>query len=229
LGTITYVPTQDAVLALTFDDGPHPEFTPRLLKILEKYQAYATFFMVGETAQKYPALVRQVVEAGHEIGNHSWNHPSFPLISGRERRAQIGKCAQVLAPYGQRLFRPPHGHQSFGARLDAWRLGYQVVTWNIVAQDWLDHDANWMVNRVLDRLKPGSIILFHDSLYYTVEQQYVNREPTLTAVNMLLEQLSDQFRFVTISELLRHGRPTRRSWYQKGDLAWLNSLKRAVE
>jgi peptidoglycan/xylan/chitin deacetylase (PgdA/CDA1 family) len=83
---------------MTFDDGPDPEYTPRLLDILKKYQVHATFFiMVGEAAHNHPKLVRQVAQAGHAVGNHSWDHPSFPLISGRERRAQIRACAEAIA------------------------------------------------------------------------------------------------------------------------------------
>jgi len=225
MGTITHVSTQEPVVALTFDDGPHPEFTPRLLDILEKYQARATFFMVGEAAEQHPDIVRQVVQAGHAIGNHSWDHSSLPLLSEKERRAQIRACEKALAPYGQRLFRPPYGHQSVASRLDALWLGYQVVTWNLVARDWLDHSANWMTDRLVNEIEPGSIILFHDALYTYVEKRYTDREPTLRAVNLLLERLDGHFRFVTIPELLRSGEPQRRNWYQEADLDWLNGLK----
>ena len=225
IGTITHVSTQEPVAALTFDDGPHTEVTPRLLDILDKYQARATFFMVGEAAQRYPDLVRRVAEAGHAIGNHSWDHSSLPLLSGKERRAQIRACEKAIAPYGQRLFRPPYGHQSVTSRLDALWLGYQVIAWNVTASDWRDHDANWMTDRLVNEIKPGSIILFHDALYTYVEKRYTDREPTLRAVNLLLERLGENFRFVTIPDLLRSGEPQRRNWYQEADLDWLNSLK----
>lgn len=157
MGTITHVATEEAVVALTFDDGPHPEYTPYLLDILEKHLAQATFFMIGKMAQRFPKLVERVVNTGHTIGNHSWDHPSFPHITARERRAQIRTCDKAIAPYGQRIFRPPSGHQSLASRFDALLLGYQVVTWNIVAQDWLDHDANWLVNQALRQIK---VVLF---------------------------------------------------------------------
>jgi len=107
MGIITHVETQEEVAALTFDDGPHPEYTPRLLEILERLQARATFFMVGEAAQRHREIVRRVADAGHAIGNHSWDHPSFPQITGRERREQIRPCERAIAPYGERIFRPP--------------------------------------------------------------------------------------------------------------------------
>jgi peptidoglycan/xylan/chitin deacetylase (PgdA/CDA1 family) len=225
MGTITHVSTRDAVAALTFDDGPHPEFTPRLLDILERHQAHATFFMIGEVAQQRPDLVRQVAQAGHAIGNHSWNHSSFPLISRRERWAQLRACQKAIAPYGQRLFRPPYGHQSLMSRLDALWLGYQVVTWNLSAGDSRGRDVNWMVDRLANRLKPGSVILLHDVLYHTMEERCADRESMFEVVTMLLEQFSDRFRFITVPELFQHGRPQRRNWYWEADPDWLNSLR----
>jgi hypothetical protein len=105
-GALTHVATREAVAALTFDDGPHSQSTPAVLAVLEQYQVQATFFMLGERAQHYPDLVRQVAQAGHAIGNHSWDHPPFSLLSSRDQGWQMRACARALAPYGQRLFRP---------------------------------------------------------------------------------------------------------------------------
>jgi peptidoglycan/xylan/chitin deacetylase (PgdA/CDA1 family) len=226
MGTITCVDTQDNVAALTFDDGPDPVFTPHLLDILDRHRASATFFVVGETAQKYPELIRRIAQTGHVIGNHSWDHPAFPLITGRERRAQIRACAKTIAPYGQRIFRPPFGCQTTASRLSVFWLGYQVVTWNLVAEDWLDHDAEQIVNRLENKIRPGSIVNFHDSLHDIIEERYINREPTLKAVNILLEQLGGRFRFVTLPELLRHGRPRHVNWSYQLDRDFLNSLRK---
>src|SRR5262245_9978868 len=95
-GSLVSVDTQEPVAALTFDDGPDPVFTPRLLNVLERYHAHATFFMVGEIAERYPEIVRQVANDGHTIANHSWDHPSFPLIRAFERRMQLRRCSSVL-------------------------------------------------------------------------------------------------------------------------------------
>ena len=225
MGTITHFSTQDDVAALTFDDGPHPEYTLRLLDILDKYQAHATFFMIGKFAQRYPELVKQVAQAGHAIGNHSWDHPSFPLITGEERRRQVRACAGAIAPYGHKLFRPPYGHQNIPTRLDIVRLRYQIIGWNVVAHDWLDHDANWMVDRMVSEIQPGSIILFHDALYDFVEESHTDRNSTLQAVDMLLEYLCDRFQFVTVPQLLRHGTPQRQNWMIDPDRDFLNSLE----
>lgn len=227
LGTVTHVSTSYAVAALTFDDGPHPEFTDRLLRILERHQARATFFMVGEAAQQQPHLVRRVAQAGHAIGNHSWDHPSFPLLSRRERRRQLRACQTAVAPWGRRLFRPPFGHQTTASRFDAWLMGLEVVTWSIASEDWLGRDAQWMVERVSSQIEPGSVILFHDSLYALGERSNPDREPTLDAVNRLLERLNERFRFVTLPELFDCGQAQRKIWYQLGTPEMLAQLREA--
>lgn len=228
-GTITHFAAKETVAALTFDDGPHPEFTPRLLDVLEHHQVHATFFMVGEMAQRYPDLVRRVAQAGHAIGNHTWDHPSMPLIGSRERRAQIQACARAVTPFGSRLFRPPYGNQNLASRLDARWLGYDVVTWNLHAEDWLDHKAEWMADRLCQQIKPGSIILLHDALYKTGELHYADRTPTIDAVSMLLERQGNKFRFVTVPELFQYGPPRRQIWHRQADLDWLNGLARPVD
>ena len=226
LGTITQVETQDPVAALTFDDGPHPDYTPQLLDILGRHQARATFFMVGEAARQYPRIVRQVAEAGHAIGNHTWDHPSLPLLPGRERRAQMRACANAIAPYGQRLFRPPYGHQSLKSRLDALWLRHQVITWSVFAYDWLDREADWMAEHLVNQVQPGSIIILHDAITRSLQTvpQY-NRQQMLSAVDMFLERIGERLRFNTIPELLQHGRPRRENWYMRADSETMERLQ----
>jgi peptidoglycan/xylan/chitin deacetylase (PgdA/CDA1 family) len=227
LGTITSVATAEPVVALTFDDGPHPDTTPRLLDILEHHGARATFFMVGEAARRLPELVRRAAASGNALGLHSWDHPSFPLISGRERREQIRTCALALAPYASPIFRPPYGHQSLASRLDAGWLGYQVITWDVVAQDWEPHDADWFADRLSRQLRPGCIIACHDWLYHAIEPQNTDRRALLEAVDRLLDRWSGRYRFVTVPKLLQLGKPQRVYWARQGDIAWLNSLQGA--
>ncbi len=214
VGTITDVSTRDAVVAITFDDGPHPAVTPRLLAILQAHRARATFFMVGKAAQKYPELVHQVAAAGHAIGNHSWDHPSFLSISGRERRRQIAACQRAVSPYGSRLFRPPYGHQSLASRLDALRMRQQVVAWSVDAEDWLDLSAGLIVHRVTRQIRAGSIILFHDGRHDAVDDLALDGSVTLKSVSLLLDRLAGEFTFVTISELFRSGRPRCALWFR---------------
>jgi peptidoglycan-N-acetylglucosamine deacetylase len=223
-GTIVAVDTQKKEVALTFDDGPHPESTPRLLDVLSKYDAKATFFMLGVMANKYPDLVKKVAEGGHEIGNHSWDHASLPNIPAHEMEAQLMQTKKLLAPFGQSLMRPPFGHQNFWTYLLSRLCGYKVVTWNMVAEDWLNKDADWLTGKVLQKLKPGSIILYHDSLYYAFEDEYRNREATIGGVEMLFKKLPD-FKFVTVSELLEGGAPIKRYWYMAMPDNLLSHLK----
>ncbi|MGQ0556505.1 MAG: polysaccharide deacetylase family protein [Nitrospiraceae bacterium] len=225
IGSVTHVSTSMPAVALTFDDGPDPVFTPRLLDVLQKHQAKATFFMVGQAAERHPDIVKKVATAGHVIGNHSWDHPSLPLITGRERRAQIRACAKAIAPYAQPIFRPPYTDQNLWSRLDAWWLGYQVIMYSSAAVDWLDRDVDWMKDRIIRRIRNGSIILFHDSLFHYEEERYVDREPMLNAVDTLLGELGGRFSFMTVPELLRQGRPQRQYWRKITDLDVLNGFK----
>ena len=224
-GTVTSVSTARPVVALTFDDGPDPLCTPRLLDILQKHNAKATFFMVGQAAARYPDIVEKVAVGGHAIGNHSWDHPSFPLLTSRERLAQIRACEEVLAPYGQPILRPPYADQNLWSRLDAIRLGYQVIMYSVAAVDWLDHDEGWMKSRIMSRIRNGSIVLLHDSLFRYGEDRYADREPMLNMVDSLLGELSGRFSFVTVPELLQEGRPLRKKWFKKCTPDFLNGLK----
>jgi peptidoglycan/xylan/chitin deacetylase (PgdA/CDA1 family) len=227
LGTITAVSTPHPVIALTFDDGPHPQFTPMMLEVLRHHRARATFFMLGEYASKYPDIVESVARDGHAIGNHSWDHPSFPLISSNERRRQIRTCGQALVPYGIRIFRPPFGHQTLRTRFDVFVLGYRVIAWDIDADDWRDRDARWIADRVGQQAKPGSIILFHDALASVLEERHESREQTLEAANMLLTNLSDRFRFITVPELLKHGKPQRVNWEKQAQVGFLERRRKS--
>jgi peptidoglycan/xylan/chitin deacetylase (PgdA/CDA1 family) len=202
-GAITHVATKEAVAALTFDDGPHPQSTPAVLDVLEQYQVHATFFMLGEMAQQYPDLVRQVAQAGHAIGNHSWDHPQFPLISSRDQRWQMRACERALAPYGQRLFRPPFGQHNAASRLNAWWLGYRVIMWDLDARDWIDDNAHSIAARLVHQIHSGSIVLLHDGLFHPTEERYAHRQAMHEAMAMVLQRLDGRFRFVTIPELIQ--------------------------
>jgi peptidoglycan-N-acetylglucosamine deacetylase len=202
-GAITHVATSIAVAALTFDDGPHPQSTPALLDVLEQYQVQATFFMLGENAQQYPDLVRKVAQAGHAIGNHSWDHPQFPLISRRDQRWQLRACERAIAPYGQRLFRPPFGQHNAASRFNAWWLGYRAIMWDLDSRDWIDDNAHSIADRLVQHIHSGSIVLLHDGLFKPVEERYANRQPMHEAIAMVLQRLNGHFRFVTIPELIQ--------------------------
>jgi peptidoglycan/xylan/chitin deacetylase (PgdA/CDA1 family) len=227
LGTVTHVATHVPVVALTFDDGPDPTFTPRLLDILEKHGARATFFMVGDAAQRQPALVEDVAAAGHALGLHSWDHPSFPLITSRERRQQLRACAQALTPFASPIFRPPYGHLDHAARFDLWRMGYQVITWSGTISDWEAHPSEWFASRLSEQLRPGAIVLMHDALYHAENLALTDRQAVLAAIDQVLERIMGQYRFVTVPKLLTLGVPQRTDWLRRGQVDWLNRLQGA--
>jgi peptidoglycan-N-acetylglucosamine deacetylase len=223
LGTVRRVETDEPLVALTFDDGPHPVHTPRLLDVLAHHDARATFFMLGEHARAAPDVVRRAAEDGHAIGNHTLDHPSFPLVGSRERRRQLRECAAILAPYATRLFRPPYGHESLASHLDALRSGYEVVAWDAHASDWEARDARSMLAQLREQVRPGSIVLLHDAIWPSLRHEVQDRSEVITAVAMLLEALSPRYRFVTVPVLLEHGRVVR-GWYKPPDHAFLRSL-----
>ncbi|MDP3848889.1 MAG: polysaccharide deacetylase family protein [Luteolibacter sp.] len=225
-GTITHVETAEPLVALTFDDGPDPVITPALLKLLGGHGAKATFFMTGEHAAAYPELVAAVRDGGHAIGNHSWDHPSFPLISGRERRSQIRRCAGVLPGSDRSLFRPPYGHQSTASRRDALLTGHEVIAWSVCVPDWEDHDGEWLADFALQRITPGSVVLMHDGMVDFLGAASPGREATLDAVGRILAALHGRYGFITVPELLRRGKAVRTAWWMEPDLEILNSLQR---
>ena len=217
IDTITHVRTGEPLVALTFDDGPHPQFTPLLLDLLAQYEAKATFFMVGKEAEKYPEVVQQVINQGHAIGNHSWSHPSFvELRSLAEWKVEVRQCEQVLNLNGLRLFRPPYGHQNMKSRLALFFLRYKVVGWSVEAQDWVAQTPGEMADRLIQQIKSGSIVLLHDAIYRSrmTEPQY-DRQPMLEALKIVLDTVSQQYRFVTLPTLLKNGRPVYKNWQRQ--------------
>lgn len=225
-GTVVSARTPARVAALTFDDGPDPVHTPRLLDVLRRHGARATFFMVGAQAARHPDLVARVAAEGHEIGNHSWDHPSLPLLDGAAVADQLRRAGAALAPHGGALMRPPYGHQTLATFLRARRLGYRVVAWSVLGEDWRDDPADVVARRVLDGLAPGAIVLLHDNLFTFADAAHRDRTPTIDAVDAVLRAAAG-YRFLTVSALLREGRAARRWWSPPPDRAMLAAVRRA--
>ena len=146
---------------LTFDDGPIPESTPFLLDTLRQFNIKATFFMVGDNVRKYPELYQQIVDEGHQVGNHTHNHIGGFSHTIKEYSYNVEKANAYIK---SRLFRPPHGWMRLSQY--AWlSRKYKVVMWDVVTRDY----SKWMTDRdivdnVIRYTRPGSIITFHDSL-----------------------------------------------------------------
>ena len=213
LGTIIRVTTDKPVVALTFDDGPHPDYTPRILEILAKYDAKATFFVVGKAAAAHPELVQQIQEGGHILGNHSWDHDSFLEMPAKVRRHQIKMWEEVVGKQPKRLFRPPYGHQSNRTRLQMWRLGYQVVGWNRDVADWNPHSADDISNRLVQNIEPGAIILLHDAIFKSrLEKPQFDRRNLIVGLDTALATLHQTYQFVTVPSLIKQGRSMQIIW-----------------
>jgi peptidoglycan/xylan/chitin deacetylase (PgdA/CDA1 family) len=181
-------------LALTFDDGPHPEFTPKLLAVLSKYHVKASFFVVGKMAQRYPDLVRQEVAAGHEIGNHTFSHANVARLTenGAAAEWEAGDEA-ITAITGEkvRYCRPPGGRYDRDSVIAASELGLTMVLWTDNSADYLGMSPHRLEQRVLSRISNGGIVLMHDGVQQTID-----------VLPDIIEKLrSKGYRFVTLSEL----------------------------
>lgn len=156
------------VAYLTFDDGPIPEVTPQVLAILARYKVKATFFMVGENIDKHPEVFAQVVQAGHSIGNHTYNHLKGWRTPFRAYMDNVAKCEQTITNHQSPityLFRPPYGKATLRQRRALHRLGFQLIYWDILTRDYDASVTPEAMLRLIQReTRPGSIINFHDSL-----------------------------------------------------------------
>lgn len=213
LGTLVSVDTREPVVALTFDDGPHPEYTPRLLDILRRHDARATFFVIGERVAEHPGITARITSEGHVLANHTWSHPRMTDVSGESRRDEIRRCAEAIAPFGGvNLFRPPQGRQSVSSRMDVHRLDHDCVAWSAHLEDWLPQSPAALTARLRAALTPGAIVVLHDAIWDPMVEGAENRDAVLDAVDVILTEMSDHMRFVTVPELLVAGVGNRRPW-----------------
>ncbi|WP_374966433.1 polysaccharide deacetylase family protein [Lysinibacillus sp. RS5] len=180
-------------VALTFDDGPDAKVTPQVLAILKKYDAKATFFMVGTNVSKNPAIVEQVYEAGHEIGNHTWNHPKLTSLSTSAVKQEVDKTSNAIYnAIGQypTVFRPPYGATNDKVRSV---ITMPSILWSIDTLDWKHRNADKVLSYVKASAKDGSIILMHD-----IHQSTANG-----LENVILYLQKQGYEFVTVSEILQ--------------------------
>ena len=184
-------------IAITFDDGPHPQFTPKILDILRKNRDKATFFLVGMMAEKYPELVKAEVKDGHSVGNHTYHHVSLPKIPAEYVAVEIQACTDVLKNAGVKsphLFRPPGGDYTTKIARIANNLGYTLILWTDDPGDYNSPGTKIIINRLLGRLDNGGIILIHDGVQETVD-----------ALPDLLKAIRERgFTTVTIDDYLKH-------------------------
>ncbi|HEU4369256.1 MAG TPA: polysaccharide deacetylase family protein [Methylomirabilota bacterium] len=188
-------------LALTFDDGPDPDWTPRVLDALGEAGVRATFFLLGERAERAPAVVRRMAAAGHEIGNHSWSHRSFWLRGPRATASEIRRaheCLGALAGAPPRHFRPPWGMVNAAMFPVLRRLGERCVFWSIQPEGLRPVPPARQIAHVMDHAHPGAIVDLHDA-------EGTREAPArlLAALPPLLEGLRERgYAFATVVELL---------------------------
>lgn len=209
LGVIVGVDVDLPLVALTFDDGPDPATTPRILAVLERHGARATFFMVGERARRHPDLVARVAAAGHTVAHHTLDHVSLPGLRRAVLRAQIAGGYDAVQPHGVRLFRPPWGHLDFAAWREARRHGHEIVAWTGHTFDWTRQDVTTLTARLQDCLQPGAIVLLHDAPQRGDAMDGSARSDILAALERVLGAPGNTWRFVTVPELISAGRPRR--------------------
>lgn len=184
----------DKVFALTFDDGPWPEYTREMLAILQREKVKATFFMVGQEVTRRPEIAREVRDAGHAIGNHSWDHPSRP----RDPKMQVQRTDQAIKKavgFKPVLFRPPYGIMASMAKISQAE-GDAVLLWSADSGDWHKPGASKIAQRIISQASPGGIALMHDG--------GGSRGQSVAALPIIIDTLRERgYRFVTIPELLR--------------------------
>jgi peptidoglycan/xylan/chitin deacetylase (PgdA/CDA1 family) len=195
-------------IALTFDDGPNDPHTLNLLDLLAKHEAKATFFLIGKYVRLRPEIARAIRDAGHPIGNHTYNHPNLIFASAARLRQELEDCRQALEDaIGQPapLFRPPFGGRRPNVLRTARRIGLEPVMWSVTGFDWDATSAETIVAKVVRKVesrKQGEIVLLHDGsqLGFGADRKY-----TVAATRVLLEKYgAEGKKFVSVQELKRN-------------------------
>ena len=192
--------SQKKVVALTFDDGPSPNITPQVLDILKKNNIKATFFLIGRNLKQFPKIGQQIVADGHTVGNHTWHHWRHLMMDFTAAHEIEDTAALIYEVTGVKtsLFRPPNGFLNNGLADYALKQKEAVVLWSVDSGDWRGSRASvdGLVNRVVEGVKPGGIVLMHDG--------GGDRSRTVQALPKIIEELTRRgYEFVSVPELLQ--------------------------
>jgi peptidoglycan-N-acetylglucosamine deacetylase len=184
---LQYLPCEGTNIALTVDDGPHPEWTPQVLALLARYDIRATFCMIGQNAAAYPDLVARVIDGGHHIANHTFTHPlDLTVLTPAQISTEIERATEAIVAGGgirPRLFRSPGGSWSLPVISACTAAGMRPLDWSVDPRDWSRPGVQHIVDTILTKTHPGSIILDHDG--------GGNREQTVEALSIALPRLLD--------------------------------------
>jgi peptidoglycan/xylan/chitin deacetylase (PgdA/CDA1 family) len=190
-------------LALTYDDGPNDPYTFRLLEILAHHNVKATFFLIGRYVKQRPDIARELVQAGHAVGNHTFSHPNLIFASARQTRMELENCQQAMADaVGEqpRLFRPPFGGRRRSTLKIAGALKLESVMWNVTGWDWKGKPAEYVERRVCQQIRGGDVILLHDGSHAAFG---ADRSQTVIATDRLISLYKAKgYDFVTVPEMM---------------------------
>jgi len=186
-------------IALTFDDGPQPTYTPEILDILAEHHAQATFFVLGIYAKKYPQIIRRQIAEGHEIAIHSWAHGNYTHMSAATMASDIARCQQLLhsiagAPVSLNWFRPPYGAKNATVERVIAEAGLRIAMWSVDPADWRQPGSTAIYQHVMSRAHSGAVVLMHDGP--------AHREGTVKALRRIIPGLQKRgYQLVTMSQL----------------------------
>ena len=192
-------------LALTYDDGPNDPHTLRLLEVLARHNVHATFFLIGRYVQQRPDIVREIVQAGHVVGNHTFTHPLLTFKSAAELRQELSACRTALEDaIGEHsnLFRPPFGGRRPAVLRIVRELSLQPVMWNVTGYDWNAPPAAVIESKVAKQIRGGDVILLHDGGH---RQMGADRSQTVLATDRVISPYKSKgYEFVTISQMMEN-------------------------
>jgi len=194
--TVTGASTHARLVAMTFDDGPHPTHTPALLDILKARRIRATFYVIGRNVARYPDIVKRMVDEGHEIGNHSWQHPFLSQLGSAAVLRELDRTSEAVFRAVQRIpvtLRPPYGALTKTQRAMIHKeRDMPTILWSVDPEDWRRPGSSVVADRIVGGARPGAIILSHDI-----------HKPTVQAMPAALDGLIDHgYRFATVSMIL---------------------------
>lgn len=206
--TFTGLPHDSRQIALTYDDGPNDPHTLRLLEVLAKHGVHATFFLIGSYVQQRPEIVREIVRAGHVIGNHTFTHPLLTFKSESEIRQELTQCSAALQDaIGEHsnLFRPPYGGRRPAVLHVARDLGLKPIMWNVTGYDWNAPPAAVIEKKVARQIRGGDVILLHDGGH---KQMGADRSQTIAATDHLIAHCKKEgYEFATIPQMMATSSP----------------------
>lgn len=209
--TIARAPQAGKRIALTYDDGPNPTQTARLMELLARHDAHATFFLIGRWAHREPGLVRELRQAGHAIGNHTWSHPTMPLRTSSAVREELRRCREAVEMSGETfsevdgaaLMRPPFGRRRPGTLRTLRAEGYVPVLWSVTCWDWRARATTDTIAARAAKARDGDLILLHDGSHTAPD---FDRSASVAATDEALNRLgAEGYRFVTVPELVNGG------------------------